>query len=50
LVVVIDEAHHASSDSYQLVLKQFEKYNPNLILLGMTATPTRMIEAQKRRF
>ena len=50
LVVVIDEAHHASSDSYQLVLKQFEKYNPNLILLGMTATPTRMIDAQKRRF
>lgn len=50
LVVVIDEAHHASSDSYQLVLKQFEKYNPNLILLGMTATPTRMLEAQKRRF
>ena len=50
LVVVIDEAHHASSDSYQLVLKQFEKYNPNLLLLGMTATPTRMIDAQKRQF
>lgn len=50
MVVVIDEAHHASSDSYQLVLKRFEQYNPNYILLGMTATPTRMIEAQKRRF
>lgn len=50
LAVVIDEAHHASSDSYQLVLRHFEKYNPNFILLGMTATPTRMIDAQKRRF
>jgi len=50
LVIVIDEAHHASSDSYQLVLKEFEKYNPNFILLGMTATPSRMVEAQKRRF
>jgi superfamily II DNA or RNA helicase len=50
LVVVIDEAHHASSDSYQLVLKRFEQFNSNMVLLGMTATPTRMIEAQKRRF
>ncbi|MDD4774527.1 MAG: DEAD/DEAH box helicase family protein [Eubacteriales bacterium] len=50
LAVVIDEAHHASSDSYRLVLKRLEQYNPDYMLLGMTATPTRMVEAEKRRF
>lgn len=49
LVVVIDEAHHAVSPSYQKVLKQITKINPNRILLGLTATPTRMQESEKKR-
>lgn len=35
--IVIDEAHHASSESYQKVIKYFK---PNF-LLGLTATPER---------
>lgn len=35
--VIIDEAHHAISDSYQHVLKQF----PDAKILGVTATPDR---------
>lgn len=42
LIVVIDEAHHAVSPSYQKVLKRITDLNPNRILLGLTATPTRM--------
>lgn len=36
-VIIIDEAHHAVSDSYQTVLKHF----PNAKVLGVTATPDR---------
>lgn len=35
--VIVDEAHHAISSSYQNVLKQF----PNAKVLGVTATPDR---------
>ena len=35
--VIVDEAHHAVSDSYQTVLNQF----PNAKVLGVTATPDR---------
>lgn len=35
--IVVDEAHHAISDSYQKVLKHFE----NAKVLGVTATPDR---------
>jgi superfamily II DNA or RNA helicase len=35
--VIVDEAHHAISDSYQHVLGQF----PNAKVLGVTATPDR---------
>lgn len=35
--VIVDEAHHAISDSYQTVLNQF----PNAKVLGVTATPDR---------
>lgn len=36
--IIVDEFHHAASDSYQRVLQH---YQPN-ILLGLTATPERM--------
>lgn len=49
LVVVIDEAHHAITPSYQKVLKRITALNPNRILLGLTATPTRMQERDIRR-
>lgn len=35
--IIVDEAHHAMSDSYQRVLKHF----PGAKLLGVTATPNR---------
>lgn len=35
--IVVDEAHHATSDSYQSVLRQF----PGAKVLGLTATPSR---------
>lgn len=49
LIVVIDEAHHAVSPSYQKVLKRITQLNPNRILLGLTATPTRMQEYDRKR-
>ena len=35
--IIIDEAHHCISDSYQRVLQHF----PNAHVLGVTATPDR---------
>lgn len=37
-VIVIDEAHHATANSYQKIIKYFK---PNILLFGMTATPDR---------
>lgn len=42
VIAVIDEAHHAVSASYQKVLNRIRKLNPNMVLLGLTATPFRM--------
>ena len=49
LIVVIDEAHHAVSPSYRKVLAQITKLNRDRILLGLTATPTRMQEDERKR-
>lgn len=49
LIVVIDEAHHAVSPSYRKVLKRITELNPNRVLLGLTATPTRMQDYDKKR-
>ena len=46
LIVVIDEAHHATMPSYQKVLDRIDKINSNRILLGLTATPVRMNESE----
>lgn len=43
-VIVIDEAHHATADSYKRVIKHFRQ-NPNCLILGVTATPDRADEA-----
>ena len=39
--LVIDEAHHSTSDSYQRIIAQTKKINPNLLIYGVTATPNR---------
>ena len=38
-LIVIDEAHHATAQSYQTILQHYN--NPALRLLGVTATPYR---------
>lgn len=49
LIVVIDEAHHAVSPSYQKVIRKITNINPSRILLGLTATPTRMQKSEKKK-
>lgn len=39
--MIIDEAHHACSNSYIKTIKHFKEHNPNYKLLGVTATPYR---------
>jgi len=39
--VVIDEAHHVIANSYESILERCYELNPNLMLLGVTATPVR---------
>lgn len=40
-IMIIDEAHHACSDSYIKTITNFKLHNPNYKLLGVTATPYR---------
>ena len=40
-LVVIDECHHAPSPTYRRVIDQIRQANPNVVLLGLTATPGR---------
>lgn len=42
-LVIVDESHHAVSPSYQSVLDHY-KQNPNVKILGLTATPDRFDE------
>jgi superfamily II DNA or RNA helicase len=44
LIVVVDEAHHIVAPQYQKVLKRITEINQGRLLLGLTATPTRMQE------
>lgn len=39
--VIIDEAHHSSADTYRQIVEVLKESNPNLFLLGFTATPKR---------
>jgi superfamily II DNA or RNA helicase len=39
-LIIIDEAHHATADSYRVVLEWYKK-NPSLKILMVTATPKR---------
>jgi DNA repair protein RadD len=40
-LLVIDEAHHASSPSYRAVIDQVQSRNPKAVICGLTATPNR---------
>ena len=40
-LLVIDEAHHATAPSYKNIVEHAYQANPNLKLLGVTATPER---------
>lgn len=42
-LLVIDEAHHATASSYRKVIEHYSQ-NPNLRILGVTATPDRTDE------
>mgnify|MGYP002516379890 CR=1 FL=1 len=44
--IVVDEGHHSMSDSYQTILKHFDKAN----ILGVTATPDRSDERNLGQF
>lgn len=39
-LLVVDEAHHAAADTYRAVISHYRE-NPNLKVLGVTATPDR---------
>ncbi len=43
-VIIIDEAHRGTCDSYRKILEHY-KQNPNIKILGITATPDRTDEA-----
>jgi len=43
-MLVIDEAHHATADSYRRIMQHFSK-NPRLRTVGFTATPDRADKA-----
>lgn len=40
LFIVFDEAHHSPAPSYQKLIKSLQERHPNVMLLGLTATPT----------
>lgn len=40
-LVIVDEAHHATSASYRQILDTCLEFNPNCRVLGVTATPHR---------
>lgn len=43
-LAIVDEAHHAPCASYRKVIDHFRSGNPDLRILGATATPNRMDE------
>ena len=43
-LLVIDEAHHAPAESYRRIIQHFRAINPEMRVLGVTATPDRADE------
>ena len=40
-LIVVDESHHIASDSYIKIINHAREMNPKVMLLGVTATPSR---------
>jgi len=40
-LIVVDECHHSTSSTYRKVIDHFRRINPNLKVVGITATPNR---------
>jgi len=40
-LIIVDECHHATSSSYRKVIEYFREINPQLKVVGLTATPRR---------
>lgn len=40
-MIVVDESHHAAADTYVRVINTVKKDNPNVEIVGFTATPNR---------
>ena len=40
-LLVIDECHECMADEYQKIIKKIKEKNPKLIIVGLTATPSR---------
>jgi superfamily II DNA or RNA helicase len=43
-LIIIDEAHHSVADTYTRMIRYFRNGNPDVLLLGLTATPDRADE------
>ena len=43
-ILVIDEAHHAPAKTYRELIRYYKTANPNIRILGVTATPDRADE------
>jgi len=48
-LLVIDEAHHATSESYQNIINRIVELNPTVLIFGVTATPVRSDKALLRK-
>jgi superfamily II DNA or RNA helicase len=40
-LIIIDEAHHAAAATYEKIVAHAKELNPRVMILGLTATPTR---------
>ncbi len=43
-ILIIDECHHATADSYRTLIAYYKTKNPKIKILGVTATPDRKDE------
>ncbi|MBO4780569.1 MAG: DEAD/DEAH box helicase family protein, partial [Selenomonadaceae bacterium] len=49
VIVIIDEAHHATADTYQTIIREIQQRRPSAKLLGLTATPMRGTEKETKQ-
>lgn len=49
VIVVVDEAHHTLAPSYRMIIQEIRRIGKDVKLLGLTATPRRLNEADTGR-